>query len=740
MEEQGEFEVLRSDPRSIGGAGSAAAVATGGPASPAAAVADPRVPEQMEGIEEKDVVGNLIRTLNDETTTRVTIAAHGSYSEKPSSYTCDSYVIETSLYGEIFYVIKIKYINLFFTNSEQLAHLFTSYPIHSIISDYDHTSTLFNEEAIGRLSDNNGVLKALRGNNKAFIQKLGEYIRDLLLKGNWKLLRTYMGDELYHFHSNHLARLENCLTACTIYPPGSTIYTRNLTMNGPKGKEEWARVNVTGRGEASGDRTEEEPFRSLFTRDNSTTTERVIDAVDMHTTPVRDKCVYIFISCGARDTVTDDSPIEKEQYQRRLDFNASRDDTSGPEEGMLNGFDIDTVTVTLGQALTLELAVRTHEAQLDRGPSGLTTNDEHNAYLAATENYNMMKNPDTSIRCDDTHPIGVLLEGGGPYTLEPVVEEERYTFPVKVDSIQRTTVPVLLWDLIDRPSRRYYIKIQGELRVPSLVPVFSLLQKYLPAGTSVDTFFSKITEHGIHKYAYVEWINLYAENIFKQEDIEGEWNTFDRFLTIFNPLKEILKRKKEYVDELVKTYRSITELEALAYGLNPEEDSMDTINSIIISLGKTPLISTDDLNTFISELKPKARAITTLQERIKAIYDTDSDLHEQGLEEAVDRVVYDEEIEEDTIKKELKDKLVALLSLKGRLKGIVGTCLVHQGSSRSTRSSRKALKTSTRKTKKRKLKSCLTRRSRYPRAESTLNPMPNKTPPHRVSRRATFRG
>jgi hypothetical protein len=102
------MEELEYSPPSVGGAGSAAA--PGG--------ADPRVPEQMEGDEEKDVVGNLIRTLNDETTTRITIAAHGSYSEKPSSYTCDSYVIETSLYGEIFYVIKIKYIDLFYLADE----------------------------------------------------------------------------------------------------------------------------------------------------------------------------------------------------------------------------------------------------------------------------------------------------------------------------------------------------------------------------------------------------------------------------------------------------------------------------------------------------------------------------------------------------------------------------------------------------------------------------------------------
>ena len=725
-----------SDPR-IGGAGSVAAVAVAAKPNPpsvgAVGSADP-LPLQMKE-EDKDIVGDLIRTLNDTTHMRVTIAAHGSYSDTPSSYTSKSYVIETSLYGEIFYVIKIKYIKLLFTNSEQLVHLFTPYSIHSMINDYNHTSTLFDKEAIERLCEDKPELEALRVDKKAFIQKLGEYIRDLLLKGSWETLHKYMG-ELYNTHINHLTRLENCLTACTIYPPGSTIYSRNLTMKGSTGKrEDWSGVYVNG----SEDRTEEEPFDSLFLREGSITTESVIEAYDSE--------VYVFISCGARDTVTEGSPIEKEQNERRLEFNKSRKDSSGPEEVMLEGFDIDTVSVTIGNTLTLDMAVRTHEAQLNRDIHSRNMDmEEQNAHLSATENYDTFKNPDTSIRSDKNHPIAVLMEREGPLTFaEGTVEkDEHYVFNVKAKRVERNTLAILLEDLLVGPLLRYYIKIDhiegehGPKSIPSLVPVFPLLQKYLHPGTTAESFLAMIKENPVNMYIYITWIDRNAEKIFNQEDI----GSFYTFVDLFTDLVNAMKVKNDYDKRVVQVYIQVDTLFAIAAksidakklvetkklvdakklvegeNLVEEEISeeykykLNIVQEAIQETRGSQIVLTGALNNFFTRLEGQVSVLGDLREEVKKIYIETGFDYDDEIQKAIDEILDEEEGMKEkynpvSVRAELEPKIQELEGFSKKVKAIIKSCLAQRGSSRKTMSKKNTPK---RKTKKRRLKSCLTRR------------------------------
>lgn len=693
---------------------------------------------------------NLITLLNDEKTTTLTIAAHGSYSKEPEQYTCNSYVIETSLYGEIFYVIKIKYIKLLFTNSEQLVHLFTQYSIHSIIEDYNTTTGYFDEEAIGRLCADNADLEALRTNKEAFIKKLGSYIRDLVLKGSWETLRKYMG-ELYDTHINHLTRLENSLTACTIYPPGSTIYTRNLTMNGSTGKrEEWSGLY------RQGDLTEEEPF-SLFLQ-AFTTTKQVVEAVK------DDVCV--FISCGARESDSS-SPIEKEQTQRRLDFNASREDTSGPEsEEGLYEFDIDTVDFEIAddKTLILDMAVRTRERQLNRNTLG--TEDQLNAFLSATESNTNHRTPDTSKRCDHSHPIGVTLAEPNVYNLkhDTLISDEddgQYVFNVKVAKVKRSTPFTLLETMLDESMmfRQYYIKIEGEgdSRVPSLVPVYFLLHKYLP-DTTGDNFIKKMRENTINIYIYSEWIDRYAEDIFKQEEI----GSFYQFLGQFTELTKNTQRKIEYRNKIIEAYNILYTLRQITNGTLFLEDgklalieiinghrrqhiSDKAVSSTSVSsytrrkqltethlyvfelVAKSGLLTARNtaslsasaralqglkglatmaaLKTFADKLKGKERALEELFERAKELYDSVEDDPLDQVGAAIEAIVDEEEVVEQPEEAEKPEEVNRLTE---ELNTLIISCLAQRGSSRKTRSNRREFY-SKRKTKKRS-KSCLTRR------------------------------
>lgn len=714
------------DPR-VGGAGSAA-----DETSPEKSM---EVDNTSEAIKRNTftLADDLIRTLNDDISV-LTIAAHGSYPATATSYTSTSYVIETSLYGEIFYVIKIKYIKLLFTNSEQLVHLFTPYSIHSIIEDYDTTTTYFDEEAIGRLCADNADLEALRTNKEAFIKKLGRYIRDLVLKGSWETLRKYMG-ELYDTHINHLTRLENSLTACTIYPPGSTIYTRNLTMNGSTGKrEEWSGLY------RQGDLTEEEPF-SLFLQ-GFTTTKQVVGAVK------DDVCV--FISCGARESDSS-SPIEKEQTQRRLDFNASRDDTSGPEsEESLYEFDIDTVDVTIGKTLILDMAVQTRETQLNRNTLG--TEDQLNAYLSATESNTIHRTPDTSIRYDDSHPIGVTLAEINVYNLkhDTLISDEddgQYVFNVKVTKVKRSTPFTLLETMLDESMmfRQYYIKIEGEgeRRVPSLVPVYFLLHKYLP-GTTGDDFKKKMRENTINTYIYSEWIDRHAEDIFKQEEL----GSFYEFLGQFTELKEKTQRKIEYRNKIIKAYNILYTLHQITNGTLFLEDGklalIEIINghrrhhitdeaassgsvssytrrkqltethlSVFELVAKSGLLTAKNtaslsasaralqglkglatmaaLKTFADKLKEKEGALEELFERAKELYDSMGDDPLDKVGAAIEAILEEEVVEPE----EAAEKPEEVNRVTEELNTLIISCLAQRGSSRKTRNRRG------RKTKKR---------------------------------------
>jgi hypothetical protein len=718
------------DPR-VGGAGSVAAVA---PVDADNMEIDNTSPPIKRNT--FTLADDLITLLNDEKTTTLTIASHGSYSKEPEQYTCNSYVIETSLYGEIFYVIKIKYIKLLFTNSEQLVHLFTQYSIHSIIEDYDTTTTYFDEEAIGRVCANNPDLEALRTNKEAFIKKLGSYIRDLVLKGSWETLRKYMG-ELYDTHINHLTRLENSLTACTIYPPGSTIYTRNLTMNGSTGKrEEWSGLY------RQGDLTEEEPF-SLFLQ-AFTTTKQVVEAVK------DDVCV--FISCGARESDSS-SPIEKEQTQRRLDFNASREDTSGPEsEEGLYEFDIDTVNVKIGETLILDMAVRTRERQLNRNTLG--TEDQLNAFLSATESNTNHRTPDTSIRYDDSHPIGVTLAEPNVYNLkhDTLISDEddgQYVFNVKVTKVKRSTPFTLLETMLDESMmfRQYYIKIEseGESRVPSLVPVYFLLHKYLP-GTTGDNFIKKMRENTINIYIYSEWIDRHAEEIFKQEEI----GSFYQFLDQFTELKEKTQRKIEYRNKIIEAYnilytlrqitngtlfledgklalieiinghrrqhisdkavsstsvssytrrKQLTETHLYAFELVAKSGLLTARNTASLSAsaralqGLKALATMAALKTFADKLKEKERALEELFVKAKELYDSVEDDPLDKVGGAIEAIL------EEEVEPEEAEKPEEVNQLTEELNTLIISCLAQRGSSRKTRNRREFY--SKRKTKKR---------------------------------------
>ena len=730
------------DPR-VGGAGSAEAAAVAPVDADNMEAGNMEVDKTSPPIKRNTftLADDLITLLNDEKTTTLSIAAHGSYSKEPEPYTCNSYVIETSLYGEIFYVIKIKYIKLLFTNSEQLVHLFTQYSIHSIIEDYNTTTTYFDEEAIGRVCADNADLEALRTNKEAFIKKLGSYIRDLVLKGSWETLRKYMG-ELYDKHINHLTRLENSLTACTIYPPGSTIYTRNLTMNGSTGKrEEWSGLY------RQGDLTEEEPF-SLFLQ-AFTTTKQVVEAAK------DDVCV--FISCGARESVTESSPIEKEQTQKRLEFNASRDDTSGPEsEESLYEFDIDTVDVKIGETLILDMAVQTRETQLNRNTLG--TEDQLNAYLSATESNTIHRTPDTSIRCDDSHPIGVLLAEINVYNLkhDTLISDEddgQYVFNVKVTKVKRSTPFTLLETMLDESMmfRQYYIKIEGEgeSRVPSLVPVYFLLHKYLP-GTTGDNFIKKIRENTINTYIYSEWIDRYAEEIFKQEEI----GSFYEFLDQFTELKEKTQRKIEYRNKIIEAYnilytlrqitngtlfledgklaliqiingyrrqhisdkavsstsvssytrrKQLTETHLYAFELVAKSGLLTARNTASLSAsaralqGLKGLATMAALKTFADKLKEKERALEELFERAKELYDSMGDDPLDKVGAAIEAIVDEEELIEGEDQAEKPEEVNRVTE---ELNTLIISCLAQRGSSRKTRSNRREFY-SKRKTKKR---------------------------------------
>lgn len=711
-----------ADPR-IGGAGSAAAVARAVPA-PAAAPA----PDKMEegeavlptGRNTSTLVDDLIRHLNDEETTRLTFTSHGYYSPAPSSFTLDSYVIETSLYGEIFYVIKIKYISLLFSSSEQLAFLFTQESIHTSIQNYDYIVSILDGGVLDRVYKDNAELKPLLADKPAFIKKLGEYIRDLILKGSWDRLRTYMGD-LYTQHLNDLVRLESCLTACTIYPPGSRIYTRVLDIHGQNGREPWAGVHITGPGEASGDRIEEEPFRTLFIRDRATTTRRVVHDVDMHMTPVRDKCIYIFVSCGARASLTDESPhIEERQNEQRKAFNENRDDTSGPEVyelGMQDGVDVDTVKVSTEGGLTLDMAVRTREPALNIIVSKEMTESQVNEHLGATENQANYGKEDTAIRCDATHPIAVLLDEVVP--VEALAspegtdeEDEHYVFHVKVDRVERNTLAILLEDLLDRPLLRYYIKIEhgegeyGPRSTPSLVPVFPLVQKYLPAGSTAESFLAKVNENSVNKYIYIEWVDRYAEKIFKQEDI----GSFYDFVGLFTGLVEVMKVKTEYRNRVLKVYNHIYNLLVIAKKSVKGEAYTDLLQEIIEEARGSQMLLKPALAKFITRLEGEAGALEILLEKVKPVYIPCVDDPEDQIQEAIDELLDEEEgMKEtpDTVRGELEPKLREIESFSKELKAIVKRCLPQRGSSRKTRSKKDTPK---RKTKKRRLKSCLTRR------------------------------
>jgi hypothetical protein len=644
---------------------------------------------------------------------------------------------------------------LFFTNSEQLVHLFTPYSIHSIIEDYDKTTTYFNQEAIGRVCEANDELKALRENKPAFIKKLGNYIRDLLLKGSWGTLRTYMG-ELYDGHINHLSRLENSLIACTIYPPGSTIYTRNLTMKKSDGKrEEWSGVYDVE------DRTEEEPFNTLFIGQAFTTTKDVVEASKSD--------VYVFISCGESPSASPSasaSPIEKEQNQRRLDFNAGRDDSSGPEPEEGYEFDIDTVDVEIGQTLILEMAVRTREAQLNRG-NRWNTDEQANAFLSATASQGNYRSPDTSIRCDDSHPIGVSLTDTNVYQIkhDTLISEEadgKYVFDVKVDKVKRSTPFTLLETLLDRSMmfRQYYIKIEGEGRIPSLVPVFSLLHKYLPGTTAYD-FIYKMRENTINTYIYSEWIDRHAEEIFKQEEV----GSFYEFLGLFTELKENTQRKMDYRNKIIKAYnilytlrqitngslfledakvvlieiidgyrrhhisdkavsstsissytrrKQLTETQLSVFELVAKSGLLTAKNTASLSVssralqGLKGLATVAALKTFADKLKGREKTLEELFEKAKGLYDSvgDDPLDEVGGK--IEAILDEEELIEAEAEAEKPEEVEEVTE---EMNTLIISCLAQRGSSRKTRSNQKG-----RKTKKRKL-NYLTRR-KYKKAEA----------------------
>ena len=539
-------------------------------------------------------------------------------------------------------------------------------------------------------------------------------------------------------------------------------------------REEWSEVYDIE------DRTEEKPFDTLFIQQDYTTTKDVVEASKSD--------VYVFISCGESQSLTESSPIEKEQTQRRLDFNESRNDTSGPEKEEGFEFDIDTVDVTITdkQTLVLDMSVRTREEQLNRG-NKWETDEMAEAYIPVTLNQRNYRNPDASIRCDDNHPIGVslalnivnfdilkqddalnqgdVLKKGDVLTHNTGPSEEsqgNYKFDVKVTTVKRSTPFILLNTLVNTSMifRQYYVKIEGENtnRVPSLVPVFSLLRKYLP-GTEADdidkianAFKAKMYENTLNTYIYSVWVDRHAEEIFNQEEVEP----FYELLELFTELKEITQRKIEYRDKIINTYNILNTLRQITKGILLLEDAIlvlieiingyrrhhisdkaatsgsvssytrrkqltETQLSVFELVAKSGLLTAKNtaslsasaralqglkrlatvaaLKTFADKIKEREKTLDDLFEKAKTLYDSMGDDPLEKVGGKIEAILDEEEIKEEDDKAEKPE----VEQVTQEMNALIISCLAKLGSSRKTRN-RKGRKT------KSKSKPYLTRR------------------------------
>jgi hypothetical protein len=311
--------------------------------------------------------------------------------------------------------------------------------------------------------------------------------------------------------------------------------------------------------------------------------------------------------------------------------------------------------------------------------------------------------------------------------------------------------------LIDRSIilRQYYIKIEGEDtdRIPSLVPVFSLLHKYLP-GTTAYEFIAKMKENSINTYIYSVWVDRHAEEIFNQEEI----GSFYDFLELFTELKEITQRKIEYRDKIINTYNILYTLRQITKGILLLEDAKvvlveiidgyrqhhisdqaatsgsvssytrrkqltETQLSVFELVAKSGLLTAKNtaslsasaralqglkglatmtaLKTFADKLKQREKTLDELFEKAKTLYDSMGDDPLDTVGGKIEAILDEEELKDEETEEKPEVEQVTQ-----EMNALILSCLAQRGSSRKTRN-RKA---SNRKTKKRKLKSCLTRR------------------------------
>jgi hypothetical protein len=150
------------------------------------------------------------------------------------------------------------------------------------------------------------------------MSEIGKLIRNIIFYGDYERLYSYFGDA---YNETELERLENAITACTIYPSQSKYYNRNLNVYAKDGSVEyWAGI------------------KSDSGTNMSEAEEALADTTDMNA--IIGRChtagkniLFLFESCGSKaqkDKLLDEKILTL-QNTMRLAFNENRVSTVGPD-------------------------------------------------------------------------------------------------------------------------------------------------------------------------------------------------------------------------------------------------------------------------------------------------------------------------------------------------------------------------------------------------------------------------
>jgi len=150
------------------------------------------------------------------------------------------------------------------------------------------------------------------------MSEIGKLIRNIIFYGDYERLYSYFGDA---YNETELERLENAITACTIYPSQSKYYNRNLNVYAKDGSVEyWAGI------------------KSDSGTNMSEAEEALADTTDMNA--IIETChtagkniLFLFESCGSKgqkDKLLDEKILTL-QNTMRLAFNENRVSTVGPD-------------------------------------------------------------------------------------------------------------------------------------------------------------------------------------------------------------------------------------------------------------------------------------------------------------------------------------------------------------------------------------------------------------------------